>query len=55
MVLGTAKQAHRKSISWPTTRGGDVSKRIREGIDDRFQRDPVFRDSQLKIGWTEEK
>ena len=26
-----------------------------DGIDDRFQRDPVFRDSQLKIGWTEEK
>ena len=24
-------------------------------IHDRFQRDPVFRDSQLKIGWTEEK
>ena len=26
-----------------------------EGIHDRFQRDPVYRDSQLKIGWTEEK
>ena len=26
-----------------------------DGIHDRFQRDPVFRDSQLKIGWTEEK
>ena len=24
-------------------------------IHDRFQRDPVFRDSHLKIGWTEEK
>ena len=24
------------------------------GIHDRFQRDPVYRDSQLKIGWTEE-
>ena len=30
-------------------------KRNYEGIHDRFQRDPVFRDSQLKIGWTEEK
>ena len=26
-----------------------------DGIHDRFQRDPVYRDSQLKIGWTEEK
>ena len=25
-----------------------------DGIHDRFQRDSVFRDSQLKIGWTEE-
>ena len=30
-------------------------KRNYEGIHDRFQRDPVHRDSQLKIGWTEEK
>ena len=27
-VFGTAKQTHRKSILWPTTRGRDVSKRI---------------------------
>ena len=26
-----------------------------EGIHDRFLRDPVYRDSQLKIGWTEQK
>ena len=26
-----------------------------DGIHDRFQRDPVYRDSQLKIGWSEEK
>ena len=30
-------------------------KRNYEGIHDRFLRDPVFRDSQLKIGWIEEK
>ena len=30
-------------------------KRNYEGIHDRFQRDPVYRDSQLRIGWTEEK
>ena len=29
-------------------RGGDVSKENYEGIHDRFQRDPVHRDSQLK-------
>ena len=28
VVLGTAKMRHRKSISWPTTRGRDVFKRI---------------------------
>ena len=26
-----------------------------EGIQDRFLRDPAYRDPQLKIGWTEEK
>ena len=52
-MLGTAKLRHRKSISWPTTRGRDVSKD--DGIHDRFQRGPEHRDSQLKIGWTEEK
>ena len=26
-----------------------------DGIHDRFQRDPAYRDSQLEIGWTEEK
>ena len=30
MVLGTAKLKHRKSISWPTTRGGDVSNILME-------------------------
>ena len=30
-------------------------KRNYEGIHDRFLRDPVYRDSQLIIGWTEEK
>ena len=35
-----------------TTRGRDVSKKmLMDLIHDRFQRDPVFRDSQLKNGW----
>ena len=54
MVLGTVKLRHRKSTMWPTTRGKDL-KRNYEGVHDRFLRDPVSRDSQLKIGWTEEK
>ena len=55
MVLSTAKLWHRKSISWLTMRGGNVSIKKFDGIHDRFQRDPTYRDSQLKIGWTEEK
>ena len=48
-MLGTAKLRHRNSISWPTMRGRGVS------IHDHFKRDSTYRDSQLKIGWTEEK
>ena len=36
-------------------RGGDVSKRILERIHDRFQKHLIYRDSQLRIGWTQEK
>ena len=55
MVLGTAKLRHKKSISWPTMRGGDVSKKKFEGIHDRFQRDSTYRVRHSKIGWIEEK
>ena len=34
---------------------GDVSKKKLEGIHDRFRRDSTYRDSQFRIGWTEEK
>ena len=54
-MLSTAEPTQRKSILWPTTRGRDVSKRNHEGIRDRFQRDPACRESQVKIGWTEEQ
>ena len=56
MVLGTAKPTHRKSISWPTTRGRDVSKRILMEftiVSNEIQY-AVIRNSK-KIGWTEEK
>ena len=49
------KLRHRKSTMWPTTRGREFPKRNYEGIHDRFLRDPVYRDLQLKTGWTEEK
>ena len=44
-VLGTAKLKHRTSTMWPITRGRDVSKEITK----------EYSDSQLEIGWTEEK
>ena len=36
-------------------RGGDVSKRNLMELHDRFLQDSTYRDSQLKIGWTEVK
>ena len=36
-------------------RGRDVPKKNFKGIHDRFQKDLRYRDSQLKIGWTEDK
>ena len=55
MVLGMVKLKHRRSTSQPILRGRDVSQRIFQGIRDRFQKDLRFRDSQLKLGRTEEK
>ena len=54
-MVGTAKQTHRKSILWPTTRGRDVSKRVFMEftiVSNEIQY-TVTRNS--KIGWTEEK
>ena len=53
-VLGTAKPTHRKHFVAHDARKRCI-KRNYEGIHDRFQRDPVYRDSQLRIGWTVEK
>ena len=53
-MLGTAKLRHRKQhFSAHNARKRCIKKKC-AGIHDRFQRDPVHRDSQLKIGWTEE-
>ena len=54
MVHGTAKLRHRNSSSWPHNARKRCIKKNFDGIHCRFQRDSVFRDSQLRIGWTEE-
>ena len=55
MVLGTAKLRHRQSISWPTTRGRDASKELAKEFMIVSYETQLYRDSQLKIGWTEQK
>ena len=52
--IGTAKPKHRKRFCGHNERKRNIKKNC-EGIHDRFLRDPVYRDSQLEIGWTEEK
>ena len=55
VVLGTAKtDAQKEHFVVHNARKRRIKKNF-DGIHDRFQRDPVYRDSQLKIGWTEEK
>ena len=46
--------AQKEHFLAPNARKRCIKKKF-EGIHDRFQRDPVYRASQLKIGWTEEK
>ena len=55
MVLGRTKLKHKKEHSVVHNARKRCIKKNYEGIHDRFQRDPVYRYSQLKIGWTEEK
>ena len=48
------KQCHIAFNAWKRCRKRvDGQEEHHEGIHDRFLRDPVYRDSQLKIGWTE--
>ena len=50
------KQYHIAFKAWKICRNRiDGQEEHYEGIHDRFLRDPVFRDSQLKVGWTEQK
>ena len=61
MVLGTVKLKHRNNTVSPSKRGRDVAKELtaRKNCAKEFTifflRDPVCRDSQLKIGRTEQK
>ena len=55
MVLGTVKMKHRKEhFMVHNVRRRCIKKKF-EGIHDRFQKDLVYLDSYLRIGWNEEK
>ena len=47
-------EAHKEHFKAHNARRRCLNKKF-EGIHDRFQRDSTYRDSKLKIGWTEEK
>ena len=61
MVLDMARPKNKQSTIWPGMRGRDAARKLTlmvdffTGIHDRFLRDPVYRESQLAIGWTEQK
>ena len=55
-VLVAAKLKNRKSTKKRSTRGRvDAQEEYYKGIHDRFLGDQVYRESQLQIGWTEQK
>ena len=61
MVLDTARPRYKEDTAWLGMRGRDAARKstpkvnILTGIHDRFLRDPVHGESQLAIGWTEQK
>ena len=61
MVLDMAKPKYKDSTGWLGMRGRDAVRKstlkvnIFTGIHDRFLRVPVYRESQLAIGWTKQK
>ena len=60
-MLDMARPKNKKSTIWPSMRVRDAARKSTlkgehfEGIHDRFLRDPVYRESQLAIGWSEQK
>ena len=61
MVLDTARPRYKENTSWLGMCGRDAARKLTLKVDlfagnhDRFLRDPVYRESQLAIGWTEQK
>ena len=61
MVIDMAKPKYKENTIWPGMRGRDAARKVDSqgrhftGIHDRFLRDPVYRESPLAIGWTEQK
>ena len=61
MALDMAKPKNKQSTIWLGMRGRDDARKLTvkveifKGIHDRFLRDAVYRESQLAIGWTEQK
>ena len=61
MVLDTARPKYKDNTIWLGMRGRDAVKKVDTQsehftrIHDRFLRDPVYRESQLAIGWSEQK
>ena len=61
MVLDTARPRYKRNTIWPGMCGRDAVRKstlkvnIFTGIHDRFLRDLVHRESQLAIGWSEQK
>ena len=61
MVLDTARPKYKENTTWLGMRGRDAVKKVDSegehftGIHDRFLRDPVYRESQLAIRWSEQK
>ena len=59
MVLDTARPRYKQNTIWPGMRGRDAARNLTQGehitgIHDRFLRDPVYRESQLAVGWSEQ-
>ena len=59
MVLDSAKPRYKENATWLGMRERDAARESTQGehltgIHDRFLRDPVYRESQLAIGWTEQ-
>ena len=56
MVLDTARPKHKENTIWPGMRGRDAARESTPKVNiSQDLRDPVYRESQLAIGWSEKK